>query len=93
MILSQKSKDLISEYVEGNKLPVIGFKLNSSMHDIAQSFYSAAIGNNSSAMTALESFDSVEELSFGKDAKAELDTIAAKMADKINGALGEPNVV
>lgn len=89
MILSQKSKDLISEYVEGNKLPVIGFKLNSSMHDIAQSFYSTAIGNNSSAMTALESFDSVEEFSFGKDAKAELDTIAAKMADKINGALGE----
>lgn len=88
-ILSQKSKELISEYMAGNQLPVIGFKLNSSMHDIAQSFYSIAIGNNSDPMTAMESFDGMEELSFGKAAKEELDSVAAKMAAKINGALSE----
>ena len=86
-ILSNKSKELIRESVANNTLPVIGFKVNSSMHDISQSFYSSLIGQSND--TALESFESMGETLLGQDALTELDAVADKMAAKINSALAE----
>lgn len=86
-ILSNKSKELISELANKNQLPEIGFKLNTSMHDISLSFFSAMVDNENGA--ALESFDGMTETAIGKDAIAELDMVADKMAAKINSALGE----
>lgn len=89
-VLSNKSKELIREYASNHKLPEIGFKLNSSMHDISQSFFSALIDNEGAA---LESFDGMGESAIGKEAIAELDMVADKMAAKINGALSEIRAV
>ena len=89
-ILSNKSKELIREYASKNQLPEIGFKLNSSMHDISQSFFSALIDHEGAA---LESFDGMQETAIGKDAIMELDLVAEKMANKINSALGEIRAV
>ena len=89
LILSDKTKSLIADYLKEKPLPVIGFKSNSSMNDIAQSFFSITVGNDESIGSALESFEDLEELSFGHDALAELNQIAEKMATKINGALSE----
>lgn len=89
-ILSNKSKELIREYAAKNQLPEIGFKLNSSMHDISQSFFSALIDSEGAA---LESFDGMQETAIGKDAIMELDMVAEKMANKINSALGEIRAV
>ena len=89
-VLSNKSKELIREYAEKNQLPEIGFKLNSSMHDISQSFFSAMVDHEGAA---LESFDGMQETPIGKDAIMELDLIAEKMANKINSALGEIRAV
>ena len=74
-ILSNKSKELIREYASKNQLPEIGFKLNSSMHDISQSFFSALIDHEGAA---LESFDGMQETAIGKDAIMELDLVAEK---------------
>ena len=86
-ILSNKSRELIKESIENKSLPVIGFKVNSSMHDIAQSFYSSLIGQSND--TALESFESMGDTLLGQDALIELNTVADKMAAKINSALTE----
>lgn len=89
-VLSNKSKELIREYAEKNQLPEIGFKLNSSMHDISQSFFSAMVDHEDAA---LESFDGMQDTAIGKDALTELDQVAEKMATKINSALGEIRAV
>ena len=86
-ILSSHSRELITDYMANKDLPVIGFKLNSSMHDIVQSFFSASIGSNNDASEALESFEQLHEYSFGQEAIEELDQIATKMANKINASL------
>lgn len=86
-ILSSHSRDLITNYMADKDLPVIGFKSNSSMHDIVQSFFSASIGYNNDAAEALESFESLHEYSFGQESIEELDKIAEKMALKINASL------
>lgn len=88
-ILSSHSRDLITSYMADKDLPVIGFKSNSSMHDIVQSFFSASIGYNNDATEALESFESLHEYSFGQEAISELDQIAEKMANKINASLAD----
>lgn len=88
-ILSSNSKNLISNYMKEKALPIIGFKNNSSMHDIVQSFISASIGFDETSTEALESFEQLPSQMAGQDSVAELDKIAAKMADKLNGALSD----
>lgn len=86
-ILSSKSKELINESLKNNTLPKIGFKVNSSMHDISQSFYSSLIGQ--SEESALESFEDMPNSLLGQEAISELNAVADKMASKINSALSE----